>query len=141
MFRRSRQHPDAIARMEMKSIRHYHVVVVQRRQRNVQKSAIHVQSCYFVYLILSLFRRSRCRRRRRCSLKLSKEASAEERNCFPYNRPHRPNRSKFPKLKSLVSRRLYGTEPGLINCPQIYSAPVNMKLVYYLPSIRRVDWT
>ena len=74
-------------------------------------------------------------------LKLPKEASSEERNWFPYNRPNRPNRPKFPKLKSLVSRRLYGTEPDLINCSQIYSSPVNMKLVYYLPSIRRVDWT
>ena len=28
-------------------IRHYHVVVVQRRLRNAQKSVMHVQSCYF----------------------------------------------------------------------------------------------
>ena len=29
------------------TIRHFHVVVVQWRQRNVQKSVIHVQSCCF----------------------------------------------------------------------------------------------
>ena len=28
-------------------IRQFHVVVVQRRPRNVQKSVMHVQSCYF----------------------------------------------------------------------------------------------
>ena len=28
----------------------FHVVVVQRRLRNVQKSVMHVQSCYFAYL-------------------------------------------------------------------------------------------
>ena len=31
-------------------IRHFHVVVVQKRQRNVQKSVPHVQSCCFSYL-------------------------------------------------------------------------------------------
>ena len=30
-----------------REIRHFHVVVVQRRQRNVQKSVMHVQSCCF----------------------------------------------------------------------------------------------
>ena len=30
-----------------RSIRHFHVVVVQWRQRNVQKSVMHVQSCCF----------------------------------------------------------------------------------------------
>ena len=33
-------------------IRHYHVVVVQRRLRNVNKSVMHVQSCYFANLNL-----------------------------------------------------------------------------------------
>ena len=52
-----------------REIRHFHVVVVQRRQRNVQKSVMHLQSCWFANLLL-LFCRSRCRwrrcRRRRC---------------------------------------------------------------------------
>ena len=42
-------------------IRHFHVVVVQKRQRNVQKSVPHVQSCCFSYLSY-FFRRSLCRR-------------------------------------------------------------------------------
>ena len=42
-----------------REIRHFHVVVVQRRQRNVQKSVMHVQSCYFANLNLLLFCRSR----------------------------------------------------------------------------------
>ena len=49
-----------------REIRHFHVVVVQRRQRNVQKSVMHVQSLCFAYLHLLLFCRSRCRHRRRC---------------------------------------------------------------------------
>ena len=38
-----------------REIRQFHVVVVQRRQRNVQKSMMHVQSCCFAYLNLLLF--------------------------------------------------------------------------------------
>ena len=47
-----------------REIRHFHVVVVQRRQWNKQKRVIHVQSCCFANL--NLFWRSRCRRRRLC---------------------------------------------------------------------------
>ena len=46
--------------------RRFHDVVVQQRQRNVQKSVMHVQSCCFANLNLFLFCRSRCRPRRRC---------------------------------------------------------------------------
>ena len=46
-----------------REIRHFHVVVVQRQQRNVQKSVMHLQSCWFANLLL-LFCRSRCRCRR-----------------------------------------------------------------------------
>ena len=53
-------------------IRHFHVVVVQWRQRNVQKSVMHVQSCCFANLNLLLFCRSRCRCRRRCLSSLLK---------------------------------------------------------------------
>ena len=49
-----------------REIRQFHVVVVQRRQRNVSKNVMHVQSCCFACLNLLLFCRSRCRRRRRC---------------------------------------------------------------------------
>ena len=48
-----------------REIRHFHVVVVQRQQRNVQKSVIHLQSCWFANILL-LFCRSRCQCRRRC---------------------------------------------------------------------------
>ena len=48
-------------------IRHFHVVVVQRRQRNVKKSVMHVQSCYFANQNLLVYSgRSRCRRSRLC---------------------------------------------------------------------------
>ena len=49
-----------------RKIRHFHFVVVQRQQRNVQKSVVHVQSCCFSNLNLLLFSRPRCGRRRRC---------------------------------------------------------------------------
>ena len=49
-----------------RGIRHFHFVDVQRRQRNVQKRVMHVQSCCFGDKTLLLFCRSRCRRRLRC---------------------------------------------------------------------------
>ena len=42
----------------------FHVAVVQRWLKNVQKSVMHVQSCCFTFINLLLFCRSRCRRRR-----------------------------------------------------------------------------
>ena len=41
-----------------REISHFHVVVVQRRLRNVQKSVMHVQSCCFANLSLLVFYRS-----------------------------------------------------------------------------------
>ena len=52
-----------------REIRPFHVVVVQRRhrkQRNVQKSVLHVESCRFANLNLVLLLFGRCRRRHRC---------------------------------------------------------------------------
>ena len=43
-----------------REIRHFHVEVVQRRLRNVQKSAMQVLSCCFTNINLLLFRRLRC---------------------------------------------------------------------------------
>ena len=58
-----------------REIRQFHVVVVQRRLRNAQKSVMHVQSSYFANLNLLGFCRSRCRRRRLSSLKKSEEGA------------------------------------------------------------------
>ena len=60
-----------------RGIRHFHVVVVEWRHRNVQKSVMHVQSCCFTNLNPLLFSRPRCRRRRRCLSSLT-----QEHNCF-----------------------------------------------------------
>ena len=75
-----------------REIRHFHVVVVQWRQRNVQKSVMHVQSCCFVNLNLLLLCSSRCRCRRRCLSSLMSQAGTsiavrttdlgETTNCF-----------------------------------------------------------
>ena len=45
-------------------LREFHVAVVQWRQRNVQKSVLHMQSCCFANINL-FFCRSRCHRHRR----------------------------------------------------------------------------
>ena len=50
---------------EKREIRQFHVVIVHWRQRNVQKSMMHVQSCCLANLNQLLFCRSRWRRRRR----------------------------------------------------------------------------
>ena len=47
-------------------IRHFHIVVVQWRQRNVEKGVTRMQSCCFANLILLLFCRSCWRHLRRC---------------------------------------------------------------------------
>ena len=45
--------------LKVPKIRHFHVEVVQlRRQGNVQKTVMHVQSCCFAYINLLLFCRS-----------------------------------------------------------------------------------
>ena len=46
-----------------REIRHFHIVVVRRRQRSLQKGVMHVQSCFFTNLNLLPFHRSRCRRK------------------------------------------------------------------------------
>ena len=46
--------------------RHFHVVVVQWRQRNVQKSMMHMQSCCFANLKTLFFSCSRCLSHRHC---------------------------------------------------------------------------
>ena len=46
--------------------RKFHVAVLQRRLRDVQKSVMHVQSCCFANINLLLCGRPRCRQRRRC---------------------------------------------------------------------------
>ena len=51
---------------QVHEIRKFHVAVVQRWLKNVQKSVMHVQSCCFACLNLLLFCRSRCRRRCCC---------------------------------------------------------------------------
>ena len=48
-----------------REIRHFLVVVLQWRQRNVQKSVMHVQSCCFANPSLLFFETFRCRRRHR----------------------------------------------------------------------------
>ena len=55
-----------------REIRHFHIVVVQRRLRNVRKSVIRPQSCCSANLNLLRFCSSGCRRRRFCFSSLFK---------------------------------------------------------------------
>ena len=92
-----------------REFRHFHVVVVQRRQRNVSKSVMHVQSCCFTNLNLLLFCRSRCRRRRRRRCLSFVVASAS--SCAVL-----PDASRHPRLRletdppPLISRSVSGTD-------------------------------
>ena len=81
-----------------REFRHFHVVVVQRRQRNVSKSVLHVQSCCFVDLNLLLFCRSRCRRRGRCLSSLGASASS----CALL-----PGASRHPRLRLETELRVW----------------------------------
>ena len=67
--------------------RHFYVVVVQRRLRNVQKSVIHVQSCCLANLNLLLFCRSRFCYRRRCLSSISTTPWGLRDNAFHSNSP------------------------------------------------------
>ena len=100
-------------------IRQFHVAVVQRRQRNVQKSVMQVQSCCFANLNLRVLGcRSRCRRRRRCLsflIVVKKEREGEIRD---------------------PSSRLHPVESGSINnvCSEFYSNGVFLINLLLLPT-------
>ena len=79
-----------------REINHFHAVVVQRRQRNVQTKVMHEQTCCFANVNLLLSGRSRCRRRRRCL------SSLTAKYCVPSNDP----RSLWEKFLGLVYSRL-----------------------------------
>ena len=70
-------------------IRRFHVVVVQQRQRNVQKKRDHVQGCCFANLTLLLFSCSHCRRRRRhcisCLCLDDRSTLGTKITCFPWS--------------------------------------------------------
>ena len=94
---------------------HFHVVVVQRRQRNVSKSVMHVQSCCFANLNLLLFCPSRCRRRDRCLSSLVASASS----CAVL-----PGASRHPRLRleTELNRqwRIQGRGPGGARAPLLF---------------------
>ena len=91
-----------------REITHFHVLIVQRRLRNVQKCVMHVQSCCFANINLLLFCRSRCRRRRLClsSLWCPREAGQMDYCYFCWNTqwepPGRRRTGFFSKSNSVV---------------------------------------
>ena len=87
-----------------REIRHFHVVVVQWRQKNVQKSVLHVQSCCFANLNLLIFCRSRWRRRRRCLSLSIHYHSKQIFLSFHWPRAHHVTCKKLPTNNGLLMR-------------------------------------
>ena len=74
----------------------FHVVVVQGRQRSVQKSVMHVQSCCFANLILSLFE---------AAVAVAVEARKETRKRGPLARAFSRGSLRSPKYERELARR------------------------------------
>ena len=54
-FRKRQKSSSLLVNISIKNeIRHFHVVVMQWRQRNVQKSVMHMQSCHFANLNIGI---------------------------------------------------------------------------------------
>ena len=74
----------------------FHVVVVQKRQRSVQKSVMHVQSCCFANLILLLFE---------AAVAVAVEARKETRKLGPLARAFSRGSLRSPKYERELARR------------------------------------
>ena len=74
----------------------FHVVVVQERQRSVQKSVMHVQSCCFANLILLLFE---------AAVAVAVEARKETRKLGPLARAFSRGSLRSPKYERELARR------------------------------------
>ena len=124
-------------------IRQFHVAVVQRRQRNVQKSVMQVQSCCFANLNLRvLVCRSRCRRRRRrCRRCLSflivvkKERKGEIRD--PSSRLERVERLDYDYINNVCSE-FYSNGVFLIN---LLLSPTYPPVLFYSTDKKSTPWT
>ena len=120
-------------------IRQFHVAVVQRRQRNVQKSVMHVQSCCFANLNLrALVCRSRCRRRRRCLsflIVVKKERKDEIRD--PFSRLERVERLDYGSINNVCSE-FYSNGVFLIN---LLLLPTYPPVLFYSIDKKSTPWT
>ena len=120
-------------------IRQFHVAVVQRRQRNVQKSVMQVQSCCFANLNLRvLVCRSRCRRRRRCLsflIVVKKEREGEIRD--PFSRLERVERFDYDYINNVCSES-YSNGVFLIN---LLFLPTYPPVLFYSTDKKSTPWT
>ena len=114
-----------------REIRHFHVVVMQWRQRNVEKIVVHVQSCCFANFNLQLFWRSRCRPWRRILRSLLllyvTPAFAGKNNLVPRALfpPHLQSQGKAPwrrgwgeKVKTCIGGV---RQPFRLSCSHVYT--------------------
>ena len=122
-----------------RKIRQFHVAVVQLRQRNVQKSVMHVQSCCFANLNLwVLVCGSRCRRRRRCLsflIVVKKEREGEIRD--PSSRLHPVERLDYGSMNNVCSE-FYSNGVFLIN---LLLLPTYRPVLFYSTDKKSTPWT
>ena len=109
-----------------REIRQFHVVVVQWRQRNVQKSVLHVQSCCFPCLNLLIFFCSRCCRRRHCVNALFYDDDDDDGN-------ENGNRIRLAKLH-VQHAFLY------LSLPSLHDYDVKMPIIMATFKIRNGEW-
>ena len=104
----------------------FHVVVVQQRLRNVQKSVMHLQSCCFAYLNLLIFCRSRWLRRRNCLSSSFIEAGVIIRlDTFAYNESLK-DLTSLPHHQHVAHKNSFSRPLMAFRCGQNYTDGKNM---------------
>ena len=105
-----------------REIKHFHVVVVQWRLKNVLKSVMHVQSCCFVNLNLLLCSCSCCLRRRCCLTSLMtnkctqmRDAHAKSLSLFATTIFRATQATEWQQCCDIVSNS-YNIDPTLLLC-------------------------
>ena len=116
-----------------REIRQSHVVVVQRRQRNVQKGVMHVQSCCFACLNLLIFCRSRWRRRRRCVNSLLTTLTIVV-TTKPFSQHKQSVPQTFLVLTQLKTNLLHGLKPLLLLLLVTLKCLMSRKLFTNIPT-------
>ena len=113
--RKEKQSRFVFTSSTIREILHFHVVaVMQWRQRNVQKSVMHVQSWCFANQNPLLFCRSRWRRRCRCSSSLLTKSTRQpwhsplkEQNNLTLHLRYTFKETSLPSLDGGTRRRIY----------------------------------
>ena len=109
-------------------IRQFHIIVVPRRQRNVQKSMMYVQSCCFANPNLLLFHHSHCHHRHCCLSSLLHVFSILEYVCcsqFSDLSSHKVHVAQWQSIWT-GNQKVIGSTP--VGSTQIFSSELPMSL-------------